>query len=242
VLYGVQNEELDISFTTLTDSFAANCAGLAVGCFILVPLAVKYGRRPVYIISTAAMLGSSVWMGKTYTAADVLGSNVISGIFGAISESIVQMTIADCFFVHQRARMNSVYILMVNLGTFLAPVATGYCSNNLGWRWVYWITTILFGILLFGMVFAYEETKYIPRTSSNGYGTARPHSLESAGKHPDHNAKGLIPVISNTYSVDAVGPQYTRKSLKDRFALVTTTPGGSRPFLALVLDFVTLLR
>ncbi|KAK5149972.1 hypothetical protein LTS14_010444 [Recurvomyces mirabilis] len=242
VVWGPMNEELGISFTNLSYSFAANCAGLAVGCFLLVPLSIKIGRRPVYIISTLALFLSAIWMAKTYTVGDNIGNNITSGIFGAISESIVQMTIADLFFVHQRARMNAIYVIMVDIGTFLAPVAAGYCSNSQGWRWINWWTAIFFGVLLLAMIFAYEETKYTVSVRSTASPVRSPQEMKAVLESKDKDAKDLRPTISSTESVDPGTNPFQKKNVRQRFALVTLTPGGSRSFLALIWDFIVLLK
>jgi hypothetical protein len=36
----------------------------------------------------------------------MIGSNLLSGLGGAVSETIAQITIADMFFVHHHAAMN----------------------------------------------------------------------------------------------------------------------------------------
>lgn len=234
------NTQLGISYTTMDYSFASNCAGLALGCIILVPLAIICGRRPVYLVSTLVQIAGTIWSARTYTAGDLIGSNVVTGVAGAISESIVQMTVVDLFFVHQRARMNAVYILMVNAGTFLAPVAAGYCANSQGWRWIWWWTVIIFAVVFFLMLFGYEETKYLPRVPSL-------QAYSSPVKHIQGTEDGAIKSYPSTTATarDSDASErgdYPRKSLRDRYSLLTITPGGSRPFLGLVWDFAALLQ
>lgn len=149
------NEELGITFQNLNTSFAANCASLAIGCILIIPIAIICGRRPVYIVSTLIQLASTIWQAKMQTTGDLIGSNVLSGLAGAVSESIVQMTISDMFFTHQRATMNAIYLIMVNIGSFLAPVAAGYAATAQGWRWIWWWTAIFLAVTLVVMVFFY---------------------------------------------------------------------------------------
>ncbi|KAK4898945.1 hypothetical protein LTR27_003676 [Elasticomyces elasticus] len=242
VVWAPLNEQLGITYTNMNNSFAANVAGLAIGCIVMVPLAIIFGRRPVYILSTAIQLGAGIWSARTYTTGDLIGSNVLSGIGGAISESIVQMTIADLFFVHQRARMNAIYLTMVYIGSFLAPVAAGYCAKAQGWRWIWWWTVIFLAVALIIVIFAYEETKYTPRTEAM---RTRSHEAQEGGHFPkdidDDTKKAPEPTTAQTHEL-SLSTAYPRRPLKERYALYTRTPGGSRSFLLLVWDTISLVR
>ena len=231
------NAELGISFQDLDNSFAANAGGLAFGCILLVPIAVKYGRRPVYIISTAVMLATAIWQAKVQTAFSLIAANVVSGLAGAVSESIVQMTISDLFFVHQRATMNGLYLMMANIGAFLAPVATGYIATAMGWRWIWWFTAIFMGAGLVVTCLFHEETKYVPIVR-----TERP-----ARTPPE------IPPIRDLLKEPSVAQveldrtrtentEFPKKSLWKRYGFLTRSPGGSRPYFRLILDSMSLFR
>ena len=53
------NQQLGFSYAILNDSYATGNGTLCIGAFVLIPFALKYGRRPVYLISTAAQLAIS---------------------------------------------------------------------------------------------------------------------------------------------------------------------------------------
>lgn len=69
---------------------------------ILVPFALKFGWRPVYVSSTAIQCGISVWSAKMQTVTDLMLVSVLSCIVGALAEVLVQMTVAVVYFVHER--------------------------------------------------------------------------------------------------------------------------------------------
>jgi hypothetical protein len=72
-------------------------ATLAVGCIIFIPIALFIGRRPVYIITAIIMFISAIWQAKMQTVGDMIGTNAISGIAGAVNEALFQVTV--CFNV-----------------------------------------------------------------------------------------------------------------------------------------------
>lgn len=85
--------QLGISIDELTNAFAANCAGLAIGCLVFIPFALKYGRRPVYIVSVAVTWATAIWQALLRDFPNMLATQVISGMSGAVCDVLVQMTV-----------------------------------------------------------------------------------------------------------------------------------------------------
>jgi MFS family permease len=215
-------EQLNLTVDILNAGAAVNYSGLAVGCIFFMPLLHKYGRRPIYIFSVAMQFASCVWQAQTYTTGDILGSNLMSGIGGAISEIVVQITIADMFFVHQHATMNGWYVLAQLSGAFLGPVASGYVVVSQGWRWMWWWCVIFFGITLLCVLFLFEESKYIPvlngRDTTAAQGTNEPSEPVKDGDVVD--AKSPDEMIAERVSTN---PDIPMKTYFQRMALITPT-------------------
>jgi hypothetical protein len=221
VIWGPVNEQLGISFSAMSASFGINCAGLALGCVLFIPFALKFGRRSVYLFSIAGSMATSIWQGRMMTTGDLIGANFIAGLAGSIAETICQMTIADVFFVHQRATCNGVYLLMTNAGAFLAPVAAGYSAASQGWRWIWWWTTILFGISLLAFIFLYEDTKYDPVDSGSAPTNEvekRVNSIDAADGHISDEKMAQLGVTTTSTSrhLDTAIP---RKTYRERMRL-----------------------
>ncbi|KAJ5106399.1 hypothetical protein N7456_003074 [Penicillium angulare] len=160
--WGPMETELGFSVDILNAGAAVNYGGLGIGCFFFIPLVHKYGRRPIYIFSVALQLASCIWQAEIYSVGGFIGANLISGLGGAISEIIVQITVADLFFVHQHATMNGWFVIFQSAGAFLGPVASGYIVDSQGWRWMWWWCVIFFGVTLVCVLFLFEESKYVP--------------------------------------------------------------------------------
>lgn len=173
--WGPMGDELGFSSQTLTNTYAIGCATLSLGAPMLIPFALKYGSRPVYVLSSVAQFAISIWAARTMTAGDWWGVNALQCWLGALAEVLIQMTVADMFFVHQRGLMNTIYIWAYNVGSNLAVVAAGFITEGQGWRWVWYWCAIFFGVQFLMFFFGFEETKF-----------AVPHVIEGRrGSIPD---------------------------------------------------------
>lgn len=125
--------DLHVTYNQLNQSMSVNFVGLAMGCVLFIPPAKKYGRRPIYIVSTALMLVTSFWTSRLESLAELYICNLLQGLAGATNEAIAEITvccllelalgrlsdvsqIADLFFVHHRGTMNALYMIMVMIG------------------------------------------------------------------------------------------------------------------------------
>lgn len=68
-------------------------AGLALGCLLIIPFALKFGRRPVYILTTLVCFLCAIWQGAMTTYGSMVATQVISGLAGAVSETLVQISV-----------------------------------------------------------------------------------------------------------------------------------------------------
>ncbi|KAH6974177.1 serine/threonine kinase 16 [Ilyonectria sp. MPI-CAGE-AT-0026] len=250
--WGPMHEELGFSYQTLNDSYAIGCAFLAIGALVLIPFALKFGRRPLYIFSTLVQCGVSIWSAKMQTVADLMLVNVLCTAFGALAEVIVQMTIADVFFVHQRGKLNSLYIWLWQVSVSLGPLIAGFITRGQGWRWVWWWNALFFGVFFFVVTFCYEETKYCTPSSFPEFPPGPSLDTEDA-KHSKAISHGEIDPATKSNKGDATvaptrtieeGPRYDiydirinpnipKKTYWERLALTTPSPsgGGIKPFL-----------
>jgi MFS family permease len=85
--------DINLTYEQLNNSMSANGAGCALGCVVFVPIAQKYGRRSVYIISTAIMAGSSWWTSRMTTLTELYLTNLLFGLAGSVNETLAQMTV-----------------------------------------------------------------------------------------------------------------------------------------------------
>ena len=92
--------DLHVTYTQLNQVMSVMFVGLAMGCVLFIPLAKKFGRRPVYLVSTALMLVTSFWTAELKSLTELYIANLIQGLAGATNEAIVQITVSGASNVH----------------------------------------------------------------------------------------------------------------------------------------------
>ncbi|KAF5675083.1 hypothetical protein FCIRC_7556 [Fusarium circinatum] len=182
IFWVLWNQEFGWSYGQLNNANALNYVGTTVGCILFIPPAVKYGRRSMYLLTTAIIFAMAIWSARMKTLTELYVSQFIFGLASATNESIVEMTIADLYFVHQRGSANGLYMVMVMIGSFLSPVIAGYMAANGNWRLCYWITTAVDGALLLYFCFFFEESKYIPRLEAQQLSSEAPTPVPATKK------------------------------------------------------------
>ena len=154
------SEDLNISINTLAQATAWLILTIGLSLFILNPLAKLYGKRPVYIFAILIMFATSVWCAATTTYNSFLASRVISGFGMAPYEVLVQCTIGDLYFVHERATRLAVWNLFLLCGISGGALIAGYIIQADGYRWTFGVCAIFFGVCMIGVLFFVPETSY----------------------------------------------------------------------------------
>ena len=129
--YGVAEQR--ISLTT-----GLYMMGLGVGSVIFSPTAILWGKRPVYLFSSFIFIGTSLWAGFSPTFNSLLVARVFQGISVSPVECLPSATIAEIFFLHERAFRIGIYTLLLLSGKNLVPLVSAAIISRFGWRWVFW--------------------------------------------------------------------------------------------------------
>jgi predicted MFS family arabinose efflux permease len=87
------NAELGFSYTSLNNSYGTSAATLSFGCVVFTPFALRFGRRPIYIITSLLMFATNIWSAEMKSLGDLYGTNVIMGLAGSVNEALFQMTV-----------------------------------------------------------------------------------------------------------------------------------------------------
>lgn len=70
------------------------------GCLFWQPLALQYGKRPVYLFSILATMAIQVWAPYTKNNGQWIANKILQGFVGAPIESLCEISVTDMYVLH----------------------------------------------------------------------------------------------------------------------------------------------
>ncbi|KAI1385664.1 major facilitator superfamily domain-containing protein [Hypoxylon trugodes] len=215
--------DFQCTYTQLNTSAAFMHTGAALGGIFLIPMAIKYGRRPVYIGSLTVMTAMVVWQACMKRVTELYITSLIVGLAGSTNETLAQMSIADLFFVHQRSTANGLFLAMIMIGSYLTPIPAGYMANNGNWRQCFWILFGFEAALWIYFILFYEESKYIPRIEAQA-SIIRTSADDLASKSSSNDEKHIASHSESSDTETArVNPSIPPLTWRQRLRFITKT-------------------
>ncbi|KAI9675040.1 MAG: hypothetical protein M1817_001446 [Caeruleum heppii] len=184
--------------------------GLGIGAVVSSPTAILYGKRPVYLVGIILFCASAIWCAASPNYTSLLLARIVQGIAVSPCESLPSATIAEIFFLHERAYRVGVYTLLLLGGKNLVPLVSAVIIQGLDWRWVFWIVAMIVGLCFFLLFF------FVPETFWDRAPQPKKRHLGAGG----HSASSIFHLSSS--SVDPRGQ-------KERQQINTDANGRSLP-------------
>ncbi|RAK98756.1 MFS transporter [Aspergillus ibericus CBS 121593] len=135
--------------------------GFALGPLIVAPLSELYGRSMVYHVSNVLFLGATIGCALSTNVGMFLAFRLISGSAGVTPLALGGGSIGDLMAPERMGRAMAIWGLGSLVSPVFAPIAGGYLSEDIGWRWIFWVITIPMAILTVLSPFLLRET-YAP--------------------------------------------------------------------------------
>jgi EmrB/QacA subfamily drug resistance transporter len=105
-----------------------------------------YGRRRLFQIGIAIFLVGSILSGLAGSMAELIAWRALQGLGAGALIPLALTIVGEIFTLEERARMQGVFSGVWGLASIIGPLAGGYITDNLSWRWVFYIN-IPFGLL-----------------------------------------------------------------------------------------------
>lgn len=117
----------------------ANLIATAVTIPLAGWIAARFGRRRAMVWGIAGFSVATVMCGFATSLAELVFWRVLQSAFGSPLTPISQSVVIDEFTGARRSRALAIYSMGVSIPPTLAPLFGGYISEQLSWRWVFFI-------------------------------------------------------------------------------------------------------
>ncbi|KAI8711261.1 MFS domain-containing protein [Fusarium sp. LHS14.1] len=135
--------------------------GFAFGPLLMAPLSELYGRLPVYHVCNSLFVIFSIGCAVSQNIGMLIAFRFLSGFVGVATVTCGSGTIADMVPPEKRGAAMSIWSIGPLLGPVIGPVCAGFLVEAKGWRWVFWIITIVSGAVILASFVVFRET-YAP--------------------------------------------------------------------------------
>ncbi len=114
----------------------------------------RIGRKRLFLIAIAGFTVASVACGLADNLAELVLFRLLQGLFGACLVPLSQAVLLDIYPREQHGQAMAIWGAGAILGPILGPFLGGLLTENLSWRWVFYINVPV-GALAFAGVFSF---------------------------------------------------------------------------------------
>lgn len=132
-----------------------------VATYLLVPLSMGIGRRPILLLTATLAWLSGFWAGASQSLQEHIAARVFHGLGSGTVEALIPLIISDFTFLHQRNKAIALIFSAQGPMIVLFGILGPWIAVNYTWRYVYFITSAI-GILAWIFVILFvPETRVI---------------------------------------------------------------------------------
>lgn len=125
------------------DSYAWVFSGFLLAEIATIPLwgrlADMFGRKRIFITGMVIFLIGSALCGTAQSMTELVAWRAVQGLGAGCILPVAQTITADLYTLEQRAKVSAVYSGVFALSSVLGPFIGGFLTDNLSWRWVFYV-------------------------------------------------------------------------------------------------------
>jgi EmrB/QacA subfamily drug resistance transporter len=129
----------------------------------VVPISGKlsdmYGRKIFLLGSSAGFVLTSALCGLSQDMTQLIVFRGMQGVAGGILTSTVFTVISQIFPPAQRARFQGIFSAIFGLASIVGPLLGGYLTDNLSWRWVFYVNLPIGMLALLVLWFSFPNIR-----------------------------------------------------------------------------------
>lgn len=122
-------------------------------------LSDRIGRRTLYLASVCFFIFASVLCGLAATLEQMVLFRILQGVSGAFLTPLAQTVLLDSTPPEKHGRAMAMFGMGVVLGPVLGPITGGWLTDNLDWRWVFYVNVPIGLIAITGLWLLLPDVK-----------------------------------------------------------------------------------
>lgn len=131
-----------------------------------------YGRRLLYQIGIAVFLLGTLLSGFSTSMTQLIIFRAIQGLGAGALIPLGMTIIGDIFTLEERARMQAFFSGVWGLSSVIGPVIGGFITDQISWRWVFFVNIPIGIVAALIIGFALKEPKQTEKPSIDYAGAA----------------------------------------------------------------------
>jgi EmrB/QacA subfamily drug resistance transporter len=147
------------------DRYSWLITGYLVASTVVVPIAGKlgdlFGRKPFLIAGIIGFVAASALCGVSQDMTQLIVFRIVQGLFGGMLFASAFTVLGDIYTPAERARIQGLFGAVFGLSSIIGPVVGGFLTDNLGWRWVFYVNLPvgLLGVIVVAAFLPFVRTK-----------------------------------------------------------------------------------
>ncbi|KAF2089042.1 MFS general substrate transporter [Saccharata proteae CBS 121410] len=156
---GQMTEEWGVSDVAALVGITIFTCGFAVAPMVLAPFSEINGRKPVFLSCGILFVICQICCAVTRSYGGMLVARFFAGVGGSTFSTMVGGVVSDIYHAQDRNTPMAMFSGAALLGTGLGPLTCGWVAEFISWRWIFYIQTIVDGILMVVICICFQETR-----------------------------------------------------------------------------------
>ncbi|CBQ68484.1 related to multidrug resistant protein [Sporisorium reilianum SRZ2] len=199
----------DKTITAIANTIGIGILGLGTGPLLWNAFSESIGRRPAYIIAWTLYIPCTVWLSRAGSYNSFAAARFFAGFCASVSQTVPASLISETFQPEHRGAAVAAWTVLLIAGPVTAPViGAGILTRTTNWRWVYYLTLILAGVLWVCILLFVPETRYNTNAAATITATTTAHNatstLDESEKKDSHSIEHgtSTPPLTNAGSLE----------------------------------------
>lgn len=121
----------------------------------------RIGRKRMMIINVAGFLVASLFSGMAVSMTQMVLFRTLQGAFGAALIPLSQAILRETFPLREQGKAMAIWGLGIMMAPVLGPTLGGYITQDLNWRWVFYINVPICAVGLLMIMWVIPQTETI---------------------------------------------------------------------------------